>query len=305
MIDLTGEYLHVTVSGIHYDTLILQGSIYTWQYLGYIMIHLYYRGVFTHDSIWDTLWYTYITGEYLHMTVSGIHYDILILQGSIYTWQYLGYIMIHFYYRGVFTHDSIWDTLWYTSITGEYLRVTLSGIHYDILLLQGSIYAWHYLGYIMIYFYYRGVFTRDIIWVTLWYTYITGEYLHVTVSGIHYDIFILQGSIYTWHYLGYIMMYLYYRGVFTRDSIWDKLVFKKVQALMGGRVRFSVVGSAPLSANVLTFSRVALGCLVSISAWIIMGMGLCSYFVMPLSGLASAFFSSSHFVSHQRVWRAK
>jgi len=52
------------------------------------------------------------------------------------------------------------------------------------------------------------------------------------------------------------------QGVFTRDSIWDKLVFHKVQALMGGRVRFSIVGSAPLSASVLNFTRAALGCLV-------------------------------------------
>lgn len=52
------------------------------------------------------------------------------------------------------------------------------------------------------------------------------------------------------------------RGVITRDSIWDKLVFKKVQNLMGGNVRISVVGSAPLSGAVLTFSRCAFGCMM-------------------------------------------
>jgi len=52
------------------------------------------------------------------------------------------------------------------------------------------------------------------------------------------------------------------KGIFTRDSVWDKLVFGKVQKLMGGRVRFSVVGSAPLAANVLNFTRCAFGCMV-------------------------------------------
>lgn len=31
---------------------------------------------------------------------------------------------------------------------------------------------------------------------------------------------------------------------------------------MGGRLRFMLVGSAPLAENVLTFTRCALGCLV-------------------------------------------
>lgn len=48
------------------------------------------------------------------------------------------------------------------------------------------------------------------------------------------------------------------------DSIWDKLVFRKVREGMGGRLRIIVVGSAPLAGNVLTFARCALGCLVSI-----------------------------------------
>ena len=40
-------------------------------------------------------------------------------------------------------------------------------------------------------------------------------------------------------------------------------MFKKVQAGMGGRLRLLVVGSAPLAGNVLTFTRCALGCVVS------------------------------------------
>ncbi|XP_008560357.1 long-chain-fatty-acid--CoA ligase 5 isoform X1 [Microplitis demolitor] len=46
------------------------------------------------------------------------------------------------------------------------------------------------------------------------------------------------------------------------NSFWDKLVFKKIQEQMGGRLRLIVVGSAPLAGNVLTFARCALGCLI-------------------------------------------
>ncbi|KAB7503360.1 Long-chain-fatty-acid--CoA ligase 1 [Armadillidium nasatum] len=52
------------------------------------------------------------------------------------------------------------------------------------------------------------------------------------------------------------------RGVVRRTSMWDKLVFKKVQDGMGGRLRLLVVGSAPLAGNVLTFMRCALGCVI-------------------------------------------
>jgi len=40
----------------------------------------------------------------------------------------------------------------------------------------------------------------------------------------------------------------------------DKLVFSKIQAKLGGRVRFIFSGSAPLSAEVARFLRVCLGC---------------------------------------------
>ncbi|XP_066956154.1 long-chain-fatty-acid--CoA ligase 1 isoform X2 [Macrobrachium rosenbergii] len=52
------------------------------------------------------------------------------------------------------------------------------------------------------------------------------------------------------------------RGIVRRNTIWDKLVFKKVQDGMGGRLRLLVVGSAPLAGNVLTFMRAALGCVI-------------------------------------------
>ena len=84
------------------------------------------------------------------------------------------------------------------------------------------------------------------------------------------------------------------RGIIRRNSIWDKLIFKKVQEAFGGQLRLMVIGSvsfldfflprvrlqdfrwsnklflinfiifsqAPLAGPVLTFTRCALGCLV-------------------------------------------
>ncbi|KHJ96103.1 AMP-binding enzyme [Oesophagostomum dentatum] len=50
--------------------------------------------------------------------------------------------------------------------------------------------------------------------------------------------------------------------VIRNDGFFDNLVFKKVRESLGGRVRLMVTGSAPLSENVLTFVRAAMGCVV-------------------------------------------
>ncbi|XP_075360172.1 long-chain-fatty-acid--CoA ligase 5 [Mycteria americana] len=50
------------------------------------------------------------------------------------------------------------------------------------------------------------------------------------------------------------------QGIIRNDSIWDQLIFKKVQETMGGMVRIVVTGAAPISPSVLTFLRAALGC---------------------------------------------
>ncbi|XP_028271860.1 long-chain-fatty-acid--CoA ligase 1-like isoform X2 [Parambassis ranga] len=50
------------------------------------------------------------------------------------------------------------------------------------------------------------------------------------------------------------------RGIMRRDSIWDQLIFRKVQASLGGRVRLMLTGAAPISPAVLTFLRAAIGC---------------------------------------------
>ncbi|XP_040200585.1 long-chain-fatty-acid--CoA ligase 6 isoform X2 [Rana temporaria] len=52
------------------------------------------------------------------------------------------------------------------------------------------------------------------------------------------------------------------RGVIRNNSIWDRLLFNKVQASLGGRVRMIVTGAAPASPTVLGFLRAALGCQV-------------------------------------------
>ncbi|KAF5900753.1 long-chain-fatty-acid--CoA ligase 1-like, partial [Clarias magur] len=49
-------------------------------------------------------------------------------------------------------------------------------------------------------------------------------------------------------------------GIMRRNSLWDKIIFKKVQASVGGKVRMMLTGAAPVSAPVLTFLRAALGC---------------------------------------------
>ncbi|EDV21206.1 uncharacterized protein TRIADDRAFT_50825 [Trichoplax adhaerens] len=49
------------------------------------------------------------------------------------------------------------------------------------------------------------------------------------------------------------------KGIIRQNSIWDTLIFKKVQNLLGGRVRLLVSGAAPLSPKVLLFLRAVLG----------------------------------------------
>lgn len=50
------------------------------------------------------------------------------------------------------------------------------------------------------------------------------------------------------------------KGIVRTDSIWDRLIFRKVQASLGGRVRLMVTGAAPISPTVLSFLRAAIGC---------------------------------------------
>uniref|UniRef100_K1PMX7 long-chain-fatty-acid--CoA ligase n=1 Tax=Magallana gigas TaxID=29159 RepID=K1PMX7_MAGGI len=60
------------------------------------------------------------------------------------------------------------------------------------------------------------------------------------------------------------LAHMFERGMqaLRKDSIWDKLVFGKVQKLLGGRVKIVITGSAPLEAKVFNFIRAAFGCVV-------------------------------------------
>jgi len=53
------------------------------------------------------------------------------------------------------------------------------------------------------------------------------------------------------------------KGINTRNTIYDKIVFKKIQNLLGGNINFAVSGAAPLKNNVLNTIRAALGCQVT------------------------------------------
>ncbi|XP_076855442.1 long-chain-fatty-acid--CoA ligase 5 isoform X2 [Brachyhypopomus gauderio] len=50
------------------------------------------------------------------------------------------------------------------------------------------------------------------------------------------------------------------QGIIRNDSLWDRLIFRKVQESLGGRVRVVVTGAAPISPSVLIFLRACLGC---------------------------------------------
>ncbi|XP_065779398.1 long-chain-fatty-acid--CoA ligase 5 isoform X1 [Muntiacus reevesi] len=52
------------------------------------------------------------------------------------------------------------------------------------------------------------------------------------------------------------------KGIIRRDSLWDKLIFRKIQENLGGNIRLMVTGAAPISPPILTFLRAAMGCLV-------------------------------------------
>ncbi|KIL69616.1 hypothetical protein M378DRAFT_1048314 [Amanita muscaria Koide BX008] len=45
--------------------------------------------------------------------------------------------------------------------------------------------------------------------------------------------------------------------------LWDRLVFRKIQAVLGGQIKLVVSGSAPISRDVLDFLKIAFGCEVN------------------------------------------
>uniref|UniRef100_A0A7N5ZXM3 Long-chain-fatty-acid--CoA ligase n=1 Tax=Anabas testudineus TaxID=64144 RepID=A0A7N5ZXM3_ANATE len=51
-------------------------------------------------------------------------------------------------------------------------------------------------------------------------------------------------------------------GIVRNNSLWDKLVFNRIQTSLGGNLRFALTASAPISPTVLSFLRATLGCLI-------------------------------------------
>ncbi|KAJ7319203.1 hypothetical protein OS493_036366 [Desmophyllum pertusum] len=49
------------------------------------------------------------------------------------------------------------------------------------------------------------------------------------------------------------------RGIVRGDTMWDRIVFKKIKMILGGNVRVIVTGAAPLSVKVMAFFRCAMG----------------------------------------------
>ncbi|XP_007445123.3 long-chain-fatty-acid--CoA ligase 5-like, partial [Python bivittatus] len=53
------------------------------------------------------------------------------------------------------------------------------------------------------------------------------------------------------------------QGIVRNTSMWDKLVFNKVQKTTGGKLKLVVTAAAPISPSVLMFLRAVFGCHVS------------------------------------------
>ncbi|XP_035211177.1 long-chain-fatty-acid--CoA ligase 5-like [Stegodyphus dumicola] len=52
------------------------------------------------------------------------------------------------------------------------------------------------------------------------------------------------------------------RQIIRKNSLWDRLIFKRIRQIMGGRVQVLIAAGAPLAGNVQNFFRCALGCVV-------------------------------------------
>ncbi|GMR46553.1 hypothetical protein PMAYCL1PPCAC_16748, partial [Pristionchus mayeri] len=50
------------------------------------------------------------------------------------------------------------------------------------------------------------------------------------------------------------------KGFIQNDSIWDKIVFRKIRAAVGGRVKLIITGSAPIADEVMQTMRASFGC---------------------------------------------
>ena len=77
------------------------------------------------------------------------------------------------------------------------------------------------------------------------------------------------------------------KGIYRRNSLWDLLIFKKVQHHFGGKCRLLITGSAPCRGDILQWYRAVLGCFV------LEGFGQ-----TELSGVGSMSLEGDHTVGH-------
>ncbi|KFM80190.1 Long-chain-fatty-acid--CoA ligase 1, partial [Stegodyphus mimosarum] len=52
------------------------------------------------------------------------------------------------------------------------------------------------------------------------------------------------------------------RQIIRTNSLWDRLIFKRIRQILGGKVQLLIAAGAPLAGNVQNFFRCALGCVV-------------------------------------------
>ncbi|KAF9972523.1 hypothetical protein BGZ73_004343 [Actinomortierella ambigua] len=52
----------------------------------------------------------------------------------------------------------------------------------------------------------------------------------------------------------------YQAGLGMTHPLWDRLIFNKVKQVLGGNVRFMIIGSAPVASEILAFARIAFCC---------------------------------------------
>lgn len=98
--------------------------------------------------------------------------------------------------------------------------------------------------------------------MTIW-TFLLESSIFFSIHSVHPLKYDLTVHIFR-HFFKILWMFVFHRGIVRKDSIWDKFVFQKIQAGLGGRVRLITTGSAPLSPKVLSFLRCCVGCPVSI-----------------------------------------
>ena len=81
------------------------------------------------------------------------------------------------------------------------------------------------------------------------------------VYGKIFDSVAEKGGVSKWLFdkAVYSKTYYYQNGGYLNHKLYDNLIFKKVKDQFGGRVKYMISASAPVSAEVLTFYKIALG----------------------------------------------